>query len=119
MAIVVNTKTYDADLAVNPNQLPYLGPNNSLSTKDRVDLYRTLPKSTATFSGVGRSRVKLVRTLTLTGAKTSSSDAIGSADFSFPVGAADADIETFMTDFGALVSAAWTKNLAKKLDITV
>lgn len=119
MAIVVNTKTYNADVAVSPNQVPYVGPANTLSSKDRFDLYRTQPKATATFSGVGRSRIKLVRTLTLTGAKTASGDAIGSGDFAFPVGASATDIDTFMTDFSAAVSAAWAKELAKNLDITV
>lgn len=118
MAITVNTKVYDADVAVSPNQVPYVGPANSLSVKDRLDLYRTLPKSTSTFSGVGRSRIKLVRTLPLTGAKTPSSDAIFDVNVSVPVGASDADIDTLMTDGAALLAHAFAKALAKNLDIT-
>lgn len=118
MSITVNTKVYDADVAVSSNQVPYNGPANTLSVKDRLDLYRTAPKGTATYSGTGRSRIKLVRTLPLTGAKTSSSDAIADVNFSIPVGASAADIDTLVTDTAALVALAFAKLLAKNLDIT-
>lgn len=118
MAITVNTKVYESDVAVSPNQVPYVGPANTLSIKDRLDLYRTNPKATNTFSGVGRSRLKLVRTLPLTGAKTPSSDAIADVNISIPVGASSTDIDTLITDVAGLLALAFAKALAKNLDIT-
>ncbi|DAD51969.1 coat protein [ssRNA phage Gerhypos.4_5] len=118
MTITINTKVYDQDVAASPNQMPYTGPGNTLSVKDRMDLYRTPPKASPTYSGVGRSRIKLTRTLALTGALTSTGDAIGDINLSFPVGASSADVDTFMTDLSAAAAAAWAKLLAKNLDIT-
>lgn len=118
MTITINTKAYEQDVAASPNQMPYTGPGNTLSIKDRLDLYRTPPKASAAYSGVGRSRVKLTRTLALTGALTSTGDAIGDINLSFPVGASATDIDTFVTDLAAAISQAWAKSLAKNLDIT-
>lgn len=118
MAITVNTKVYDQDVAASPNQMPYTGPANTLSVKDRLDLYRTQPKGTTTFSGTGRSRLKLVRTLTLTGAKTPNGDALVDVNFSIPVGASATDIDTLVTDAAGLLALAFAKLLAKNLDIT-
>lgn len=118
MSIVLNTKSYDADIAVTPNQVPYKGPANTLSVKDRMDLYRVEPKSTAVFSGVGRSRVKVVRTLTLTAAKTETGDAIADINLSVPVGASAANIDSLCDDIGAFTSSAAFKLLVKNLDVT-
>lgn len=118
MSIVLNTKSYEADIAVTPNQVPYKGPANTLSVKDRMDVYRVEPKDTATFSGVGRSRAKFVRTLTLTGAKTVSGDAIVDISVSIPVGASTVNIDSLADDIGAFTSSATFKLLIKNLDIT-
>lgn len=118
MSIVLNTKSYEADIAISPNQVPYKGPANTLSVKDRMDLYRVDPKGTATFSGVGRSRAKIVRTLTLTDAKTVTGDAIADISVSVPVGATAANIDSLADDIGAFTSSAAFKLLLKNLDIT-
>jgi len=119
MAITVNTKVYNADAASSGNSIPYVGPASTLSVKDRIDLYRTFPKGNAVYSGNGRSRVKMTRTLPLTAAKTTSSDAIVDIHVSIPVGAAAADVDTLITDSAAALAQAWAKLLAKNLTITV
>lgn len=118
MSVVLNTKAYEADIAVSPNQVPYKGPANNLTVKDRFDLYRVEPKGTTTFSGVGRSRAKFVRTLTLTSAKTETGDAIADISVSIPVGASIANIDSLADDIGAFTSSAAFKLLLKNLDIT-
>lgn len=118
MTIVINTKTYTADAASSPNSVPYIGPANTLSVKDKIDLYRTSPKSSSVFSGNGRSRAKMSRTLTLTGAKTTSGDAIIDTSISIPVGASATDVDTLITDHAAGLAQAWAKTLAKNLNIT-
>lgn len=118
MSIVLNTKPYEADIAISPNQVPFKGPANTLSVKDRLDLFRVEPKAIATFSGVGRSRAKFVRTLVLTDAKTTTGDAIADINISIPVGASEANIDSLADDIGAFTSSATFKLLLKKLDIT-
>lgn len=119
MAIVVNTKTYTADIASGPNSQPYFGPNNSLSVKDRIDLYRTYPKATKEFSGMARFSVKTTRTLNLTGAVTATGDAILKTDGAFPVGASNPDIASMMDDHGDLLISAGAIELAQKLDLII
>jgi hypothetical protein len=119
MSITVNTKVYTADAATSANSIPYIGPASTLSTKDRIDVYRTHPKGNAVYSGNGRSRVKMTRTLPLTGAKTTSSDAIVDIHVSIPVGAAAADVDTLHTDASAAFAQAWAKALAKNLTINI
>jgi hypothetical protein len=118
MSLTISTKTYEADAAVSANQIPYKGPSHTISVKDRLDLYRTDPKGTTTFSGVARARAKFVRTLTLTGAKTVSGDAIGDINVSVPVGASDAVIDALCDDIAAFTGSAAFKLQCKKLDIT-
>lgn len=118
MSLTFNTKTYAADAAVSANQIPYTGPASSLAVKDRLDLYRTDPKGNATFSGVGRSRAKLTRTLNLTGAKSATGDAIIDVNVSFPVGSSTTDQDAMVDDVAALMATANFKLLAKNLDIT-
>lgn len=118
MSLTISTKAYEADAAVSANQIPYKGPAHTLATKDRLDLYRTEPKGNAVFSGVGRSRAKFVRTLALTGAKTTSGDAIIDISMSMPVGASTTDMDNLVNDVASLFGLAATKLLVKNLDIT-
>jgi len=117
MTITVNTKAYNADIATSPNSLPYVGPSNSLSIVDRIDLARTMPKPTATFSGMARSRIKLVRTLTLTGALTPNGPLTIDVNINVPVGAAGADVDSALSDLAAAFGQQWVKDLAKNLDL--
>lgn len=113
MSLSVNTKTYSLDSSA-PNLVKYAGPNHTSSVKDLIALGRTVAKPTATFSGVVRSDGKLTRTLTLTGALSPTGDAILEVKTSVPVGAAAADIDAILNDFGAFLASATYKDIVKK-----
>lgn len=117
MSLIFNTKTYNAD-SYQRDIIGYIGAAKTVTVKDDVQLKRTAPKATDTFSGVGRTQAKLTRTLTLTGAKTTSGDAIVSIDVSVPVGYASADVDALLNDFGALLSSASMKTHVKSQQIT-
>lgn len=117
MSLTINAKTYTPD-SYGINAVGYVGPAKTVSLKDDVSLKRTSPKPTSVFSGVGRTQAKLTRTLVLTGALTTSGDAILSIDMSAPVGAASADLDAFCADMGAYVASASFKTLIKNLQIT-
>lgn len=114
MSLTVNAKAFTADTFLT-NAILYYGPAHTLSVKDDIRLAKTAPKPTSTFSGVGRTGAKLTRTLTLTGAATSTGDAILDISVSIPVGAAGADVDSLLNDMGAFLSSAsgklWAKNL--------
>jgi len=114
MSLTINTKSYAAD-SVSQHAVVYAGPLNTLSVKDHVLLARVYPKPTATFSGVARTTAKLTRTATLTGALTSTADAIFNVGGSWPVGMASADIDTFCADMGAWIASTEFKDIVKKL----
>lgn len=116
MSLVFNTKTYTPN-SFGSNNVDYIGAAKTVTVKDDVVLRRTAPKSSATFSGVGRAQAKLTRTLTLTGALTPAGDAIVSIEVSVPVGFASADVDALCNDFGALVSGADFKSLVKSQKI--
>jgi hypothetical protein len=116
MALTVNAKTYTAD-AIQKDSVGYTGTANTLSVKDVIRLARTAPKPTALLSGVARAEAKLTRTLALTGALTSTHDAILAIPVSIPVGAASADIDTMLNDMGAFLASATFKTFVKNLAI--
>jgi len=119
MTITVNTKVYTADAASSSNSIPYLGVANTITVADRFDLYRTPAKATKLFSGVARARVKLTRTLTLTGALTTTGLATIDCAINVPVGAASADVNSMLSDISAGLGQTWAQNLANKQVITV
>lgn len=112
MSLTFNTKTYTAD-SFQKDQVGYIGAAKTVSVKDDLKVARTAPKPTITFSGNGRTTAKLTRTLTLTGALTTASDAIIECNVSVPVGFTAADIDALLNDFGALVSGADMKTIVK------
>lgn len=112
MSLVINAKTYAPD-SYQKDSVGYTGPAHTLSYKDYVRLLRTAAKPTVTLSGVARTDAKLTRTLTLTGALTSTHDAILDVNMSVPVGAASADIDTMLNDMGAFVASAAFKTHVK------
>lgn len=116
MSLTVNAKSYVQD-RVSPDSVGYTGPANSLSIKDTFLLARTYPKPTPTFSGVARMTVKQVKTVTLTGALTPSSDIIFNLGTSIPVGAANADIDVACADLGAWLASAEGKAAIKGMDV--
>lgn len=117
MAIVIGTKTYNADVPSSKDSQPYLGPNNTITIKDVIELFRSVVKATLTFSGMARTRVKMVRTVTLTGALTPTGDITFDLYMNVPVGASSADVDSAVTDFSTGLSQTWAKDLAKNRDI--
>lgn len=117
MSLTINAKTYNAD-SFQQSVVGYIGSAKTVSVKDDVQLKRTAPKATGTFSGVGRTQAKLTRTLTLTGALTPSGDAIVSIDVSVPVGYASADVDALLNDFGSFLASASFKAHVKSQQIS-
>jgi len=114
MSLTVNAKTFTGD-SYSANAVGYYGPAHTLSVKDDIRLAKVAPKPTSVFSGVGRSSAKLTRTLTLTGALTTTGEAILDISMSVPVGAAGADVDSLLNDMGAFLSSASGKLVAKNL----
>jgi hypothetical protein len=116
MSLTINAKTYNAD-SFQQNAVGYIGPLKTVSVQDACILRRTAPKETAVFSGVGRTSAKATRTLTLTGAKTLTGDAILEVSVSIPVGYASADVDTLLNDMGAFLASASFKTHVKSQQV--
>jgi len=116
MSLTFNTKTYTAD-SFQQNVVGYIGAAKTVSVKDDLQLKRTSPKATLTYSGVGRTQAKLTRTLTLTGAATLAGDARVSIDVDVPVGFAAADVDALLNDMGAFLSSASFKSHVKSQQV--
>jgi len=116
MSLTFNTKTYTAD-GFGSDAVAYIGAAKTASTKDDLSLRRQRPKQTEAFSGLSRTSAKMTRTLTLTGAKTPTGDAILSVDVAVPVGYAGADVDALLNDMGALLSSASFKAHVKAQQI--
>lgn len=116
MALTINAKSFTAD-SYSPNAIAYFGPAHTQTLKDDVRLGRVFAKPTSVFSGVGRTSAKLSRTLTLTGALTTSGDAICEISVSVPIGAASGDIDSILNDMGAYLASASYKTLVKNQQI--
>lgn len=117
MSLTINAKTFNAD-SFQRDQVGYIGTLKTVSVKDDVVLKRTGPKPTSVFSGVGRTSAKLTRTLTLTGALTTSGDGIVEISVSVPVGAASADVDSLLNDMGSFLSSATFKTHVKSLQVS-
>lgn len=117
MSLNINAKTFSAD-SYQQNQVGYIGVLKTVSVKDDVVLKRTAPKPTSVFSGVGRTTAKMTRTLTLTGALSTASDAICEINVSVPVGFASADVDALLNDMGAFLASATFKTHVKSQQIT-
>lgn len=117
MSLTINAKTFAAD-KYGQDAVGYIGPAHTLSLLDDVQLSRVTPKPTSLFSGVGRTSAKLTRTMTLTGALTTTGNSIVQINVSVPVGAASADIDALLNDMGSFLSSASYKTHVKGLQIT-
>lgn len=116
MSLTINAKTYTAD-SFQQNSVGYIGTLKTVSTKDDVRLSRTSPKATDVFSGLGRTSAKMTRTLALTGAKTTSSDAICTIDVAIPVGFTAADVDALLNDMGSFLASASFKAHVKSQQV--
>lgn len=113
MSIVFNAKTFTAD-SFQKDQVGYIGALKTVTVKDDFKILRTAPKPVAAvFSGLGRTTAKLTRTLTLTGALTTTGDAICEINVAVPVGFTGADVDALLNDMGALLSGADMKTIVK------
>lgn len=117
MALTINAKTYGAD-SFGANAVGYFGPAHTASVKDDVRLSRVFAKPTSVFSGVGRTSAKITRTVTLTGALTTTWDAILDIQVTIPVGMASADVDTLLNDMGACLASASFKTHVKGLQVS-
>lgn len=109
MSLTINTKAYANDVARAPNIYRYLGPAHTFANKDYVDCYRTSPKPTSTFAGVGKSEIKLTRTVT--DGTDEVGDAIASFNVSFPADAATAQLQAVIDDLAAWLATTAADDL--------
>lgn len=116
MSLTVNAGTYTAD-SFQKDQVGYIGAAKTVLVKDDLRLARTAPKPTVTFSGLGRTSAKLIRTLTLTNALTPTGDAYVDIQVSVPVGYTAANIDTLLNDMGAFLASASFKTHVKAQQI--
>lgn len=94
MSLTLNTKVYTKSRVNGPDSLSYASTDNTLSVKDTLELKRVYPKPTATFDGVARPTIKLVKTQTINSEPV---DATLTLTGSLPVGMAAADITDLVT----------------------
>lgn len=77
------------------NRAVYIGPNHSLSSKNTLSLYRTFPKVSGNFRGVGKTATKFSEDIVVLGADGVSeltAPIIIETSYSIPVGATAAQI---------------------------
>lgn len=117
MSLTINTKVYSADAFASDN-VGYIGTLKTLTVKDDVNLRRSSPKPSATYSGNGKTFAKMTRTLTLTGALTPTGDAILEIAVQVPVGFSAADVDTLLNDMGSFLSSASFKTHVKSQQIS-
>lgn len=117
MTLTVNAKAFNAN-QFNNTSVGYFGTLKTVTVKDDLRLSFANAKPTDVFSGLTRAAAKLTRTLTLTGAKTASGDAILNIEVAIPVGAASADIDAVLNDMGSYLSSASCKTHVKNQQIS-
>lgn len=113
MSLTFNTITYTNDVTVGQNGYRYIGPNQTTTLKDRLDLKRADPKPTATYAGNSRPASKFVRTMT-DGAGTVIGDAIVNRTWQIPVGADPVEVAAFKADADAFEASAEADDLVTK-----
>jgi len=116
MTVTVNTKAYAFDTNMTPDSARHTGPAQTAADKDYLDLKRVAPKPTADFDGVSRATAKFVRTKTLASGRKV--ELIAEANFSVPVGVAQADVDSIRDDLGDFLIASNGSDLVWKADIT-
>lgn len=114
MSLTINTIAFTAYRS-QPDSLVLAAPTNGVSMTDTVALSRVFPKPVKDNLGVGRPRLKRVKTLTL--ANGTKKDAIIEVSGSVPVGASDADVLALLDDVADTLDMQDAKDLFTKLDI--
>jgi hypothetical protein len=112
MALTVAAKSYVAD-GFSSDSVHFQGPGKTSLLKDDIVQKRFAPKPTTANSGSLKYLLKLVRSHTLTGAKTITGDGSVELMITRPVGISDADTDLYLTDLGAYIASAAFKTLVK------
>lgn len=110
----INTVVY-APFRLMPDSSVYAAPTNTVSFVDTISLSRVFPKPVKDNLGVGRPKLKRVKTLTL--ADGTKKDAIIEVSGSIPVGASDSDVLALLDDVADTLDTQDAKDLFTKLDI--
>lgn len=113
MAIVISTKTYTAD-RVQPDQVRFVGPANTVSVRDYFTLGRVAPKPTATFAGMARFFVKKQMTVEVNASTSEVAVASGNLELALPVGITDANIDLLLADYVSFLGSTAGKDAVKK-----
>lgn len=116
MSLTFNTKTYSEDTSLGSDGKRYAGPDQSYNSRDHLDLRRTFPKKTATYSGNSRSQAKFTRTGT-DGTETVG-DMILNIQGSIPADVAPAEVTAFIADAAAYVATTMYAELVEENKIT-
>jgi hypothetical protein len=79
------------------NKSTYVGPNHSLQARNKMELYRTLPKRAGNFLGAAKGSVKFTHDITVAGADGADTvvPQIFEVSYSLPVGSTDAEALAF------------------------
>lgn len=114
MTITVNTKAYNQD-AMYVDAVVYTGPANNFAAKDKLLLKRLAPKPTADNPGVAKCNLRFTRTKVISSVNR---DLIADVALNIPVGAAEADVDSLLSDVSALIASAIGKLVVWNHDLT-
>lgn len=103
MSITISTKTYNFDTNATPDSAKYIGPAHTATVKDYCLLKRTAPKPVKGFNGMVRAQENTVKSVAIDGVTR---DLIADTYYSYPVGAAPADVTALRVDHASLVGNA-------------
>lgn len=102
-----------------PNRSQYIGADHTLSLRNQINFYRTLPKKSGNFLGVGKSEAKVTQDYVVPGADaTTSVTAPGIVDVScsMPVGMSSAQIMHLRQRAIAILDHAIAVRLTESLE---
>jgi len=120
MSINLSTKTYDANRTL-PDSVTYVGPANTLSNIDIVELKRVYPKAgTGTVKGVARPTHRIARDVVVNAVTGETATAYFNGALSLPVGITDAAVAALIADIVDLyqLEEAGILKVASRLDIS-
>lgn len=88
------------------NRSIYVGDGHSFSLRDQVAFYRTLPRKSGLFLGVGKAAAKVTQDVSVLNANGEATIApiIIETSVSIPVGASDADVNAAEDRVAALIA---------------
>lgn len=117
MSITVNTRVYNADSNVTPNNTHYAGPANTFAAKDILALRRTPPKPSGLSKGVARSGYKFYRTVVIDTVTGATAEASVDCVFNIPVGMSLTDVQLLIDDSEKFSALSTAEDLVYRHDI--